>query len=432
MRHLRIGITALAAVLYLSGGCGGSDQSCGGCGPDQPDAGDSCSSSWVDSGFDQDAGLNGDGGRISAMLNARAALSMVANMSVDLDGDGRKELTRAVRACDNFTDAIDFDGDGQVDATWDYSPGGQIYRQFNDAGTVIFSRTMQAGDGGTFTVAQEADTNDDGRLDQRETYLLDPGNTQVAVKIERDTKYSGVFDLTANTTVPRAQEQLATATQVGGACSAAQLQTLQSAFDDAFLLGYDCLRSMSPFLAASFEYEVGRYEWNIECTQQLPSNVCARYDLLNYVARAVWGSLGGTVRPTIEVSPLAFTSSCTSGLQQPYQAAILFHEALHGVFGIHHSLNPGSDASDRVYGCERACFGSAPTSQDCAQCLAAKNSDNRCSQYPFKACSADPPAYCGCITNPTAYQTLSACAVDCPSGLACFASKCYPNGPCAP
>jgi hypothetical protein len=384
-----------------------------------------------DAGNDADAGDRNAGHLLSALMSARSALTTLTNMTVDLDGDGRAELTRTIDGGSFFSDQIDFDADGRADAIWDYSPGRQVYRRrFSDAGVPASRRTAQLGDGGVILIVQEDDTNGDGFLDRRQTYSVDPSSTQITVSTERDNDYDGIFDLTYSSIVSRYQDVLATASQApGGPCTAAQLNQLESAFDDAFLDGYACLAGLSPDLASSFAYDVARYDWNVVC-EQLPAGVCARYDLLNYLARAVWGTLGGTVIPTVRVSPAAFTAPGCGSIK-----SIMFHESLHGVFGVHEFPSKSqSDPSDRVYGCERTCFSSAPTSQDCAQCLASSNTDQRCSRYPYKPCPSPSqvPGYCTCPINYTLYSRMIDCGVDCPSGLACFWATCVPVGPCAP
>ena len=101
---------------------------------------------------------------------------------------------------------------------------------------------------------------------------------------------------------------------------------------------------------------------------------------------------------------------------------------MHYVDGLHEIDGGTDDPADPIYGCEKACYGGG-NSQDCAACLGTRQGDSRCDHLPQQPCAGSPPAYCPCGT-PRMYASETACAVGCPSGLACFASRCKPRGPC--
>jgi hypothetical protein len=105
---------------------------------------------------------------------------------------------------------------------------------------------------------------------------------------------------------------------------------------------------------------------------------------------------------------------------------VLFHELLHTYLGAHETTNVGdsSHASvrDPVYACAALCFEPMPTKCQCAACLGTNICDPRCAQY--ADCDPNQGAQCDCVTNHSWYDTLTACTVDCPSGIVCFAAGC--------
>lgn len=119
-------------------------------------------------------------------------------------------------------------------------------------------------------------------------------------------------------------------------------------------------------------------------------------------------------------------------------SSTLFHELSRFFLGPHRVGDGQRDPADRVYNCERACFGhlSVQTSQTCAACVGGKNGDARCKKFRFVPCENKPtPSYCGCPANKSRwYDDPSSCAVGCPTGLACFTARCEDStaGPCKP
>ena len=123
----------------------------------------------------------------------------------------------------------------------------------------------------------------------------------------------------------------------------------------------------------------------------------------------------------IRINPTTFV-----GLGSPAsQQRLLAHELLHLHFGEHDADQQddlGSDFArvDQTETCASLCFGLGfQTKCDCARCLGTNKCDPRCA--PYRECDPILAAKCPCPTRRKWYSTLTACAVDCPTGLACFA-----------
>jgi len=110
-----------------------------------------------------------------------------------------------------------------------------------------------------------------------------------------------------------------------------------------------------------------------------------------------------------------------------WQRSTLFHE-------LEHLSEPPHDPTiedqagdknwevDPVYACESMCFNPGATKCSCATCLKTKVCSSRCSG--LEECNPQLGAKCLCPSRQKWYDTFALCAVQCPSGIACFGYTC--------
>jgi hypothetical protein len=254
--------------------------------------------------------------------------------------------------------------------------------------------------------------------DYRTTYTFDPASPTFVVLHELDSDQDGSFETSFESTAEREARSPWYEVGSGSGCGPTQIAAIEAAMDPMFTSGWQCLDAISPRLAFDFLRLLANTRFVILCSD-LP-NGCGFADLS--FSAGYWGD--GEV--IIRVDPVtAFDGSCGT-LEE-----VLFHEMLHFALGPHpHATTPGvPDPGDRVTGCARTCFG-AGTSQTCAACLGSRNGDARCNHVPQVACTGSVPHYCPCSGRENIYSSATTCSVQCPSGLACFASSCRPLGPC--
>jgi len=391
------------------------------------EGGSSSSSSSSSTGGGSSSGegssSSGSGGPdfLAAVVAARAAIE-IGESNLDLNGDGTTDYRRTVDGSGNLLrEELDVDQDGTADMVWDYSGDTKTYREDRDHDATperTTDVTQDAADPTRVTYVQGRDTNGDGQVDYRVTYTVDPSEENVVLQLEEDVDFDGTFDWEETATTTRIQHAIASVSTSGAtACTPAQKAALETAFDNAVKNATTCLNRMDSGAALDFARTVAGARFKLGC---IPGDgtYCAEADVDN--ARHRW--FGRDELP-INVTTDGFGAAGCGSLE-----ATIFHEIMHYVAGLHEIGDGTGDPADPVYACEKSCYGGG-NSQDCAACLGARQGDDRCRHFPQAPCTAAAPAYCPCGT-PRMYPTETACAVGCPSGLGCFASRCKARGPC--
>lgn len=336
---------------------------------------------------------------------------------IDLDGDGRKEYRRTLDSQGSLLkEEIDADGNGHYELVWDFSQPVKTYREDKD-GDGTFEEMVDVSEPSSnpaaATYVLHRDASGDGVIDTRHTYTIDPAAPTFEVLTETDAEQDGFWSGNSRTSVERIQKNgiAPVSTSGPGSCSASDKALIDTAVSSAITKGVACLNGISASLALKVARTLAGAQFPIACGN---ATWCAEVDVANEKRR--WFRKDNL---PIIIHPPAFGAACGS------LESTVFHELLHYALGLHEYTN---DPGDRVFACEKTCFGSA-TSQTCAACLGSKNGDTRCSKYPFQACTGPVPATCSC--NGKLYPDEPSCKARCPSGLACFAfTTCDRRGPC--
>jgi hypothetical protein len=201
------------------------------------------------------------------------------------------------------------------------------------------------------------------------------------------------------------------------ACTAAQESAIRSALAQCVSQGIPCQKSHgAPHRAEAMSSFAARVQF--ECDTAL--------DLVAH-ADGAWNPFWRPGSPTITVNPDNLAKQSAAG-----QAASLCHELQHFAEGMFSAHSPAVSAAppaqrntiDPVYACGELCFGSAPTRCHCARCLRTHKCAPACAAY--ADCNPDLGAECGCPCRYKVYPTRTQCEVECPSGLCCFAFRCFP------
>lgn len=362
-----------------------------------------------------------------ALENAKDAI-LKGETQIDLNGDGIIDYRRAYDASGRLQkEEIDENGDGIAERIWDYSGAVKTYTiDVNQDGKPEYQITVTPSSPELLPakVVITADSNADGKMDTRKSYVIEKDSDFINVRVEIDKLQDGQFSFAYETIANRFQHSsakppLSTIQTIGTfACSESQKAAIESALADAVRKGISCLMKMEPGLALAFAKTIAGSNFTIDCrpAPQSALDACARMDPANSVMRFF-----GYDDLIINTFPHFFTDDFC----KPFESTI-FHEILHYLLGVHEIRGGQSDPADRVWGCERTCFGEANT-QTCAACLGTFNGDKRCSQMPLLDCS-NPTYYCP--KDRQFYSSATRCAVACPRGLGGFGVQCQVRGPC--
>jgi len=201
------------------------------------------------------------------------------------------------------------------------------------------------------------------------------------------------------------------------ACTSEEKSQYEQALGQAIEQGIRCLnRHGSTHTAAAMAAFGARGQF--ECDPDL--------ERLNLIAEAkdAWNPISFSP-PTILINPPRFR-----GLSATDKAKTIFHELMHftgGAFSVHNPILQEADLErfriiDTIYACGELCFGSNPTKCHCASCATGTIRAPQCSSY--SSCNPDLGAFCLCPCRLRYYRSRTQCAVECPSGLCCFGSKC--------
>jgi hypothetical protein len=296
-------------------------------------------------------------------------------VAVDLDGDGRKELTR-VRDPNGkvIREEIDLDGDARADLIWQDLPGGKSFRADVDhdgvaeqAWEVTFNPLRPTITDHVFV----RDSDGDGKPDLRLSYTVDANVASFEVRVE-SARADGTWDLvrTFETSREQAQETRRSAIRFqtnaadSGYCDDAAQARLRQAYRDALDVGLPCLAGNTPALAAQLRFVLAHAEPFFSC-----------YRSVGLVDSA--GMMVGFACATAPHSEF-FIGAGTEGLDIPINVAdifwdearcsnpssTVFHELMHYALGVHVD-NPLEDA---VYGCQAMCFGCPPSLRNGSSC----------------------------------------------------------------
>jgi hypothetical protein len=356
-------------------------------------------------------------------LEAASEALLAGATTADLDSDGYKEYGRQLDSSGRvLREQIDVDGDGRADLVWDYSGSTKTFRADTDGNGIAeisMDVTEDTADSAIHRFMNTRDSNGDGIPDLRQSYSVDPRQDIVDVLVEEDPDQDGSFPTQTTFTTTRIQgAPLASAApRPLAACTASQQAALQSALKTAREKALDCMKGTDPVLFYRYEQNLLSTEYVISCGS-LPDS-CGHIDVKDTAPLPPGGAK--KERP-IFIDPNGFTSQC------PSLEETIFHELSHYVLGLHELGDGVRDPQDQVFGCQSVCFGKA-TSQTCAQCIGQLNGDRRCDKFPLEPCG-DVSTFCDCPFRQKFYPNQLACAVDCPTGLACFSARCIVRGPC--
>lgn len=359
---------------------------------------------------------------LAAVTAARAAIQ-AGQTAIDLNGDGVTDYQRTLDQAGNLVkEEIDIDQDGTADMVWDYSGETRTFREDrNHDGTPErrWDVTADADNPAIVTYVHGRDTNADGRVDYQLTYTVDPSDPSITLQIEEDVDFDGTFDWEEAAVTTRVQHGSLVSVSTTGptACTPDKQAKLEEAFNNAVKNASSCLNRMDSGAALDFLRTIAGATFKLGCVAG-DGTYCGEADVAN--AKYRW--FGKDELP-INITDEGFGNPGCGSLE-----ATIFHEIMHYVAGLHEIGDGTGDPADPVYGCEKACYGGG-NSQDCAACLGARQGDSRCKHFPQKPCTDPAPAYCPC-GNPRMYDSATLCAVGCPSGLGCFASRCKERGPC--
>jgi hypothetical protein len=376
----------------------------------------------ADAGTGNPGGSDGGSSRVDFLIGLTAAKEALraGATSADLDNDGYKEYRRQLDSSGKvLREQIDVDGDGRADLVWDYSGNTKTFRADIDGnGIPEVSRdvTEDTADATIHHFLSTSDSSGDGIPDLRRSYTIDPRKDMVNVLVEEDPDQDGSFSTQTTFTTPRVQNasQTSVDTRPLAACTTSQQEAIKRAFDKVISDGIACLWKVDKALALQYSQSHVNSDIVISCGSR--PGVCGHVDAAN--AASPWAGMN---QLPIFVDPDGFTSDC------PALESTIFHEWSHFVLGLHEMGDGRTDPEDRIYGCQKTCFGMA-TSKTCAQCLGKKNGTPACKQYPEERCTAPAPRLCTCTKK--LYPDELQCTVECPTGLACFSGRCVPRGPC--
>lgn len=338
--------------------------------------------------------------RIASAADAYAA----GATAIDLDGDGRAEwqLEGRIGAGLPTRETMDPDGDGTANLVWESDGPDLVFRiDRNGDGTFEYTKRATPDPAGATTAVVTEDTNGDFRVDHRMTLTRVPGTSLVGIAHEFDDDRNGTYERAFSTVsdqgakrVPGAAAFAVAPAALSGmrhvpvtvettgpaACTAAQAEQLRNALDDAVSRGASCLAPLDPHLALALA--------RVVATRGVRMN-CGRPSSCGYAANAQDFCLFGCA-VVIELGPDSFDPATCGDL-----TSTVFHELLHYAAELHQYDDGTSDLGDRVYGCEKTCFG-AGTSITCAACLGTANGNSRCGGYTAEACPATLASNCPC------------------------------------
>ncbi len=259
-------------------------------------------------------------------------------------------------------------------------------------------------------------------LIRRETYTRLSEETMHVVW-EEDTEEGGWFtivaDFDASTSDIYSRTFTSTLTLAGGeplgqaspadACSSDQLDLILQRLAEGVQQGMSCM------------YQHGRPDLAVK----LAHSYATRKLLINCESCTDQAQITVWPDPTMPVV-LTVCDPFFNG-DANWQRSTLFHE-------LEHLSEPPHDPTiedqagdknwevDPVYACESMCFNPAATKCSCATCLKTKVCSSRCSA--LGECNPQLGAKCLCPSRQKWYNTFALCAVECPSGLACFSYTC--------
>jgi hypothetical protein len=227
--------------------------------------------------------------------------------------------------------------------------------------------------------------------------------------------FSGTRDVSAAT------RQVSVATIAGSGCSAADEALITTQLRETIDKLLVCLfrHGAKDVMNTIIRFAVSRIDF--VCDSGL-TNLIATTDWWdNWLHNWVIGGPTGEIR----IHPGKFVRLGSPEAQD----RLLAHELLHLHFGEHDADQQddlGSDFArvDPGETCASLCFGLGfQTKCDCARCLGTNKCDPRCA--PYRECDPILAAKCPCPIRRKWYPTLTACTVDCPTGLLCaFFTSC--------
>ena len=339
--------------------------------------------------------------------------------AIDLDGDGTPDWYVGAAAADGLprTEALDIDGDGQMDITTRLEGEARETRQDVDHdGRPEQITTVSALPEGGSLREDLYDTDGDGDLDLRVQTRLDvaEGFSQRIEWVDSDG--DGRWELVGATRLPLDQPSLARVQRSGTeACTDGQKKRIDRAIDQAIARGHQGLSSTNPALAMRFLRRLVVADVEVRCgwdTEKLAA--CAVSPGASMAS--AWTGPGPV---DIRLSGLVFDAAAGC---DPLDAT-LFHEVLHYVVGIHPAQDGRSDPGDTIYACQESCFG-VSTAQSCAACRGTRVGDPACSAYPDLGC--DGAAVPGlCVETGSLYASTGQCTDQC-------GGTCLSRGPCRP
>jgi len=270
-------------------------------------------------------------------------------------------------------------------------------------------------------------TTDTQWLVRRETYTRLSEET-MHVLWEEDTEGGGwlttVANLEASTTdiysrtiyprTPTTTWTLAGGEPLGqaspaGACSSDKLNLILQRLAEGVQQGVACM------------YQHGRPDLAVKMTQ----NYATRQFMISCSSCPDQAQIAVWPDPTMPVNLTICDAFFASDAN--WQRSTLFHELEHLSEPPHDPTveNQAGDKNwevDPVYACESMCFNGAATKCSCATCLRTTVCSSRCSAH--GECNPQLGAKCLCTSRQKWYKTFAQCAVDCPTGLACFWATC--------
>jgi plastocyanin len=223
-----------------------------------------------------------------------------------------------------------------------------------------------------------------------------------------DTSTFDIYSGTLTTTLTLAGGEPPGQISPAGACSEDQLKLIWIRLGEGVKQGVDCLNRHGRFDVAAAVENYTKRKFDISC------ETC---DSVAEIEK--WPD------PTVPVKLRVCNSFFTSDAN--WQRSTMFHEMQH-LSEPDHDPAIEKDAGqkiwevDPIYACESMCFNDNATKCSCATCLKKTVCSGECSGY--GACNPQLGAKCLCPSRPQWYPTLALCDVVCPSGVACFGSKC--------
>lgn len=289
-----------------------------------------------------------------------------------LSPDGSWSYKRVRAGTAVVTEAIE--RDGQTVLSWGHNGATTEGSVDTNADGVVERRHIVSGAPDTHVVTD--DPEDDGSPTRRVTYSVAAAKVHVLVQ-EADENGDLVdveeFDADPQQFASAPAEN--TVAPAASDCTAAQMQQIETLFQQAWATGTQCFKDLGK------EQEINFLTWKLTIDRiaftcaELPQDFCAQIDISDSIFR---GNLPVSVGVTIDPRWFFGNQTCVKNQQN-----VLWHELLHVTYGPH--LPGHTTTDDPTYACTALCFNKTQTPLatkcQCATCLATDPCDPRCDQY---------------------------------------------------